>query len=231
MKHETQGAVRKLQNLQVPPSVRLDQAVRPEDLILRRNLLSEVMDQSLRKVLKVIRDPRLAVALVNAQVRMQGRAQVPLSVRLYGKVHITGKGEVAFGQGVSLTGTVVPIEFVSRRGARITIGDHTFINYGTSISAHQLVSVGRDCLLGHYTFILDNNEHETEQHNLVPPSAPVVIEDNVWIGSLVSILPGVRIGHRAAIGAGSVVTRDIPSYALAVGNPARVIRYLNMDKS
>src|SRR5712671_3711039 len=164
MKHETQGAVRKLQNLQVPPSVRLDQAVRPEDLILRRNLLSEVMDQSLRKVLKVIRDPRLAVALVNAQVRMQGRAQVPLSVRLYGKVHITGKGEVVFGQGVSLTGTVVPIEFVSRRGARITIGDHTFINYGTSISARQLVSVGRDCLLGHYTFILDNNEHDSEQH-------------------------------------------------------------------
>src|SRR5712671_4908048 len=77
MKHEIQGAVRKLQNLQVPPSVRLDQAVRPEDLILRRNLLSEVMDQSLSKVLKVIRDPRLAVALVNAQVRMQGRAQVP----------------------------------------------------------------------------------------------------------------------------------------------------------
>ena len=105
MKHETQGAVRKLQNLKVPPSVRLDQAVWPEDLILRRNLLSEVMDQSLRKVLKVIRDPRLAVALVNAQVRMQGRAQVPLSVRLYGKVHITGKGEVGFGQGVSLTGT------------------------------------------------------------------------------------------------------------------------------
>jgi len=59
----------------------------------------------------------------------------------------------------------------------------------------------------------------------------VVIEDNVWIGSSVSILPGVRIGHRAAIGAGSVVTRDIPSYALAAGNPARVIRYLNMDKS
>ena len=118
--HEIQGAVRKLQNLQVPPSVRLDQAVRPEDLSLRRNLLSEVMVQALSKVLKVIRDPRLAVALVNAQVRMQGRAQVPLSVRLYGKIHIAGKGEVVFGQGVSLTGTVVPIEFVSRRDARMT---------------------------------------------------------------------------------------------------------------
>jgi maltose O-acetyltransferase len=61
----------------------------------------------------------------------------------------------------------------------------------------------------------------------LPPSAPVVIEHHVWIGARVIILPGVHIGHHAAVGAGSVVTTSIPPYSLAVGNPARIIRRLD----
>jgi acetyltransferase-like isoleucine patch superfamily enzyme len=177
-----------------------------------------------RKVLKVIKNPYLAAALVNAQLRMGRRASVPLSVRLKGKVRIRGTGRLVFGNGITLIGNVVPIELVSHKGACITIGDHTFINYGSSISAHKLVTIGRHCLLGHYTLILDNNEHDLHQHRMLPPSEPVVIEDHVWIGSRVCILPGVRIGHHSAIGAGSVVTSNIPAYCLAAGNPARVVR-------
>jgi acetyltransferase-like isoleucine patch superfamily enzyme len=59
---------------------------------------------------------------------------------------------------------------------------------------------------------------------MLPPSDRVLIEDHVWIGSHVCILPGIRVGHHSAIGAGSIVTTDIPSYCLAAGNPARVIR-------
>jgi maltose O-acetyltransferase len=125
-----------------------------------------------------------------------------------------------------MVGDIVPIEFVSHKGACISIGDHTFINYGSSISAHKLVKIGRHCLLGHYTLILDNNEHGLEQREALPPSAPVTIEDHVWIGSHVIILPGVSIGHHAAVGAGSVVSRDIPANCLAAGNPARVVRQL-----
>jgi acetyltransferase-like isoleucine patch superfamily enzyme len=177
-------------------------------------------------LMTVVCNPRLAAALLNAQLRMRGRAKVPLSVRLRGKVYIWGGGKVIFGQGITLIGIIVPIEFACHRNARIVIGDRTFINYGTSISAHELVSVGRECLFGHYTLILDNNQHDIKQHGVVPASSPVVIEDYVWIGSRVVILPGVRIGHHAVIGAGSVVTKDIPPRSVAVGNPARVIRYL-----
>ena len=53
---------------------------------------------------------------------------------------------------------------------------------------------------------------------------PVIIYDNVWIGGNVTILPGVKINQGAIIGAGSVVTEDIPPYVIAVGNPCRVIR-------
>jgi maltose O-acetyltransferase len=58
-------------------------------------------------------------------------------------------------------------------------------------------------------------------------SQPVVIEDDVWLGARVIILPGIRVGHGAVIGAGAIVTKDVPPFAICVGNPARVIRYRN----
>jgi maltose O-acetyltransferase len=175
-------------------------------------------------VLKVIRDPRLAVALINAQVQIRGKTRLPLSVRLVGRIRFRGRGDVEFGQGVTLVGDVVPLEFVSYDGARISIGDHSFINYGSSISAYKQVQIGSHCLLGHHTLIVDRNEHGVEQRGLVPPPTPVTIEDHVWIGSRVIILPGISIGHHSVIGAGSVVTKDVPANCLVVGNPARVVR-------
>lgn len=183
------------------------------------------------KVLKVIQDPALALALLNAQLQMRGKARVPLSVRLHGKVYIKGSGDIAFGEGTALTGSVVPLEFIAHEGAHLVIGNHTFINYGSSISAHQRVEIGDHCLIGHYALILDNDQHDLTKHDVLPPSAPVIIEDHVWIGSKVTILPGVHIGRYSAIGAGSVVTRDIPSHCLAVGSPARVIRRMDQGNS
>jgi len=178
----------------------------------------------LRKILKIIRDPRLAIALINAQVRLRGRARLPFSVRLIGRIRLRGSGDVEFGQSVTLVGDVVPIEFVSYDGGCISIGDHSFINYGSSISAYKRVTIGHHCLLGHHTLILDRNEHGVEQRELAPPPAPVIIEDHVWIGSRVIVLPGISIGHHSVIGAGSVVTKDVPANCLVVGNPARIVR-------
>jgi acetyltransferase-like isoleucine patch superfamily enzyme len=177
-----------------------------------------------RKFLKVLRSPRLAAALLNAQLSMLGKARVPLSVRLFGRICFRSGGHVEFGNGVCLVGNVTPIEIVSYKGSNISIGDHTFINYGTSITAYQQVKIGSHCLLGHHLRIVDRNEHGIEERELAPPAAPVVIDDHVWIGAHVIILPGVRIGRNSAIGAGSVVTKDVPPNSLAVGNPARVLR-------
>ena len=178
----------------------------------------------LGEVLKVLRSPRLVAKIINAQVCMLGKARVPLSVRLTGRIRLWGGGDVEFGQSVTLVGDVTPIEFVSHKGARISIGDHTFINYGTSISAYEQVTIGRHCLLGHYVLILDRNEHGVEERKLAPPPAQTVIEDHAWIGSRVTILPGVRVGHHSVVGANSLVNRNIPPNCLAVGNPARIVR-------
>lgn len=179
-----------------------------------------------RKILKVLRDPRLAAALFNAQLCIRGKARLPLSVRLFGRIYFRAGGDVEFGDGVCLVGNVVPIEIVSYKGSHISIGDHTFINYGASITAYQQVKIGRHCLLGHHLRIVDRNEHGIKQRDVAPPAAPVIIEDHVWIGAHTIILPGVCIGRNSAIGAGSVVTRDIPANCLAVGNPARVLRQI-----
>lgn len=164
--------------------------------------------------------------IMNAQFRLRMKAIVPLSVRLRGRAKVMGSGEVILGDGVSLNGTIVPIELVTYASGRIEIGSHTFINYGSSIAARTSVKIGSYCHLGHYLFVMDNNQHDVVRHWELPPSEPVVIEDNVWIGSKVVVLPGVRIGCRAVIGAGSIVTKDIPPRCVAAGNPARVVRHL-----
>jgi len=164
--------------------------------------------------------------ILNAQLRLRAKAKTPFSVRLQGRVLISGCGEVVFAEGVSLVGTVVPVELVTYASGRIEIGNHTFINYGSSIAARASVKIGSHCHLGHYTFVMDNDQHGVVRRMELPPSFPVVIEDHVWIGSKAVILPGVRIGTRAVIGAGSIVTKDIPPRCVAAGNPARVLRHI-----
>jgi maltose O-acetyltransferase len=164
--------------------------------------------------------------ILNAQLQLRRKATVPLSVRLRGRAGVSGSGQVVLGEGVSLVGSIVPVELETYTSGRIEIGDRTFVNYGSSIAARQLVKIGSHCLLGHYTFVMDNDQHDVVAHTKLPQSAPVVIEDHVWIGSKVLILPGVRIGTHAVVGAGSVVTKDVPPRCVVAGNPARVIRTL-----
>ena len=178
----------------------------------------------IQQLRKVASDPRLLGRVVNAQVQMGWRAQVPLSVRLQGRVRIEGKGSVELGDSVILRGTVVPIEMIAHTGARLSIGAKTFINYGTSLSAHQSITIGQRCKIGHYVFMMDNDQHDLVDRTRLPESRPIVLEDDVWVAAHAIILPGVRIGRRAVIGAGSNVTHDVPPETIVAGNPARVIR-------
>jgi hypothetical protein len=75
--------------------------------------------------------------VLNAQLPLRGKAKAPFSVRLRGRVQLSGYGELVLGEGVSLNGTVVPIELVTYTSGRIEIGNHTFINYGSSIAARR----------------------------------------------------------------------------------------------
>jgi|TARA_B110000908_G_C10201817_1_gene425704 acetyltransferase-like isoleucine patch superfamily enzyme len=109
---------------------------------------------------------------------------------------------------------------------QIVIGDNVDINSYCIIYGN--VVIGSDTLIAAHTVIVPNNHSFSERDEPIRTqpmrSKGVVIGEDVWIGTHVTILDGVEIGKGAVIGASSVVTKSIPEYAIAVGNPARVIR-------
>jgi acetyltransferase-like isoleucine patch superfamily enzyme len=111
---------------------------------------------------------------------------------------------------------------------KIDIGSHTYINRNTFIDATLSIKIGEKCGIGPGCYITDH-DHGLDIN--FPPlqqpmiSKPTKIGDRVWIGANVTILKGVTIGNDAVVGAGSVVTKDVPERAIAVGNPAKVIKY------
>ena len=107
-------------------------------------------------------------------------------------------------------------------GGCIVIGNGTYLNHDVEIVAEREVRIGRDCKIAWDVVIMDTSQHGIGTEP--PVVRPVVIQDNVWIGARAIILPGVTIGTGAVIGAGAVVTKDVPARGIAVGNPARVIR-------
>jgi acetyltransferase-like isoleucine patch superfamily enzyme len=144
--------------------------------------------------------------------------------RVYGRPRIYNKGTFTIGERVRISSTIARTELAAISGGVLEIGDNVSINYGTSIAATGLVRIGRDCMLGSHSMILDNDFHEIEDRNAMPAPRPVILEDNVWLANRAIVLPGVTIGRDSVIGAGSVVMTDIPPRCLAIGNPARVMK-------
>jgi acetyltransferase-like isoleucine patch superfamily enzyme len=108
---------------------------------------------------------------------------------------------------------------------RIRIGDRVFVNCGTVLlSVHEIV-IGDDVALANEVYVMDSNSHGVEGGPTV--EAPVRIGDGTWVGARAMVLPGVTIGKRVVVAAGSVVTRDVPDDVLVAGNPARVVRSLS----
>lgn len=113
--------------------------------------------------------------------------------------------------------------------AAISIGQNTVISNNTSVVAMGEIKIGNDCLIGDLVQIMDCDFHELDplrRKQGVGLIEPVMIGDNVWLGSRVIVLRGVSIGENSVIGVGSIVTRPIPANCIAAGAPARVVREL-----
>ncbi len=105
--------------------------------------------------------------------------------------------------------------------ARLTIGQNSYVTGTSLIAAQQSITIGQNCAISWGVTIIDD-----DGHGFGPPpySAPIEIQDNVWIGCNATILKGVTLGRGSAIAAGAVVTRSCPPNSLLAGVPARVIR-------
>lgn len=168
----------------------------------------------------------------------------------YNKVYLTGnrKGKVIIGDNLYLTSgdCINPICRNIRASihlgspqAIITIGNYVGMS-SPCIWIQNKLTIGNHVNIGGNCLILDTDTHQIDylarrgqkaadmnNPKTTIQSAPVTIEDDVWIGANCIILKGVTIGARSVIGAGSVVTKSIPADCIAAGNPARVIKYLH----
>lgn len=135
---------------------------------------------------------------------------------------------------------------------QLTIGKHFYIGGFSYIHAADSITIGDCVIVSDHVRIMDNNSHPTDPEKRVKMSlaghtqengtlsplwsatladhAPVVIEDNVWIGEFAAVLKGVTVGRGSVVGSHSVVTKDVPPYSIVVGNPARVVKSLRKEE-
>lgn len=155
----------------------------------------------------------------------------------YHPLLLKGKGAISFGKNVQI-GVVSSPEFYSHytyfeareEWSEIIIGDNVAINNAFSIECSSKVVIENNVLIGVNCSLIDNDGHDLaiDKRNVGSPKmAPIYIQQNVFLGSNVTILKGVIIGKNSIIGNGSVVTKNIPENVIAAGNPAKVIKNLD----
>jgi acetyltransferase-like isoleucine patch superfamily enzyme len=167
-------------------------------------------------------------AVINAKWSLRQADQVGARVRVRGRPAVSNHGRMVIGERVQLVSTIATLELVADEGGLLEIGERSLVNFGCSLVATELVRIGPRCQIGPYTMMLDNDFHRVEPERRLerPPSAPIIIGENVWVGARVIVMAGVTVGDDSCIGAGSVVTGDVPPRTLVAGVPARVIREL-----
>jgi len=148
------------------------------------------------------------------------------SSALFGESAIRIGSGVVIGPYVSLSAGMAPGQTLIADDI-VTIGDRCVVGRNSSIVGHLHIDIGADVFFGPNVYVTDQN-HTAEDSTLpigrqAAPELPVQIGAGSWIGTNAVILPGVTIGRHAIIGAGSVVTDDVPAGAVAVGSPARVL--------
>ncbi len=182
------------------------------------------------KALRFEFDERVAVTLYRSPLLRARCSHVGMRLQMEQAPVFSGPVKVHLGDDVRLSGKA------TFSGARIfpdpeiRIGDRTFVGHACQFSAAKSIVIGNDVLIAGGCWILDYSAHPLNPEQRIaglqvdPEDVrPVRIEDKVWLGRNAIVLPGVTIGEGAVIGAGAVVTRDVPPGGICVGNPGRVI--------
>lgn len=137
------------------------------------------------------------------------------------------KGRRIFGRKVFVFGN-----FHVANPAKIRLGANCAINDGVYLLGRAGIIIGNDVVLSARCMLLDGGLQPsgfgaTETRSYI--DLPIVIEDGVWVGAGAIILAGVTVGTRSIVGAGSIVTKDVPARAVVAGNPARIIKFIATD--
>ena len=146
---------------------------------------------------------------------------------LYGERYIRLGAQTIIGPHATLSAGVSPAHDLGDIDA-ISIGDRCLIGRGSGIVAHESIEIGDDVFTGHHVYVTDAN-HGYEDVSVpvgrqFAAPKPVRIGAGSWLGHGAIVLPGANIGRHVVVGAGSVVTGEIPDFSVAVGVPATVVR-------
>jgi acetyltransferase-like isoleucine patch superfamily enzyme len=139
----------------------------------------------------------------------------------------SGRGTVRIGKRFVVRGQVAPCEISVADNGQLLIGDRVFVNQGVVIAVSESVEIGDDSKVGDFSAIMDSNYHDMEPARPDKPR-PVTIGKNVWLGNGVLVLPGSKIGDHTVVAARSVVKGELPPRVLAAGNPAQVVKQLDI---
>lgn len=174
---------------------------------------------------------------INRMILRTYGAVLGKNIQIPGKVHWLIRGSkvrvgdnlyFSSGDAVNPIGSNLQGAIYVESGASLTIGNDVGMS-STRMWIHESVTIGDNVKIGACVLITDTDAHPLDYlarrtSNDGTKSAPIVIEDDVWVGAHSIILKGVTIGARSIIGAGSVVTKSIPADCVAAGNPCRVIK-------
>ena len=175
--------------------------------------------------------------------RFKSWAKIGKNLKIHAKADCVSekKGCIQIGDNCEICGRLE-----SQGEGKITIGNNTGIYHETRIGSVCSVEIGNCVLIANHVHIYDNNNHPTSPKLRkeicmngfrgeisrwgMSKSAPVVIEDNAWIGEYAAILKGVTVGKGSIVASHAVVTKDVPPYTIVAGNPARVVKTIENDE-
>ncbi len=149
------------------------------------------------------------------------------------------KEHIRIGKHCTIGGNLVALY-----GGKITIGNNVYIGGSTTFQCKEAITIGNHVIIANNAMLIDNNNHPTAPEMRLKmsqcddylhdplwswetaTSAPIVVEDNVWIGRDTRILKGVSVGEGSIVALGAVVTHNVPPYTVVAGNPAKVVKEL-----
>lgn len=130
-------------------------------------------------------------------------------------------------------GNPIFINTIKQNGqeGRIRFGDDVLVMNGVRIGSASKIVIGDHCMLASFCYLMDSDWHDVyDRKNSGGKTAPIILKNNVWIGDSAIVCKGVTIGENSVVGAGAVVTKDVPPNVVVAGNPARVVKKLDPGK-
>jgi acetyltransferase-like isoleucine patch superfamily enzyme len=172
-----------------------------------------------------------AAATLRSRLQLRRVDSMGLGIRIIGHPPlIHNRGTIRLGHDLVLESQTKRSYFNVFPGGELVLGSAVAMNEGCRFDCTSSIRVGDRTRFGYGVAIFDNNFHEVYDRVNRPPGNPVVLEEDVWVGSNAMIFPGVTVGRGAVVAAAAVVRKDVPPFTVVAGNPAQAVKTLDPSK-